>query len=91
MIGSFTFETLPCRVVFGSGTLSAAAAEIQRLGGQRAFVLTTPQQETEGRKLGSSLGSCDQALPLGRYYSIVVKYTCGWFLADAPLSNSYER
>src|SRR6266568_2759026 len=57
MIGSFTFETLPCRVLFGSGTLSAAAAEIQRLGGQHAFVLTTPQQETEGRKLGSSLGS----------------------------------
>jgi alcohol dehydrogenase class IV len=43
--------------VFGSGTLSAAATEIQRLGGQRAFVLTTPQQEAEGRKLGSSLGS----------------------------------
>jgi len=56
MIGSFTFETLPCRVVFGSGTLSAAATEVQRLGGQRAFVLTTPQQEAEGRKLGSSLG-----------------------------------
>ena len=34
MIGSFTFENLPCRVVFGSGTLSAAAEEVQRLGGQ---------------------------------------------------------
>jgi maleylacetate reductase len=57
MIGSFTFENLPCRVVFGSGTLSAAAAEIARLGGKRALVLTTPQQEAEGRKLGSSLGA----------------------------------
>jgi maleylacetate reductase len=57
MIGSFTFENLPCRVVFGSGTLSAATAEVQRLGGQRALVLTTPQQEAEGRKLGPSLGS----------------------------------
>jgi alcohol dehydrogenase class IV len=57
MIGSFTFENLPCRVVFGSGTLSAAADEIRRLGGSRALVLTTPQQEAEGRKLGSSLGA----------------------------------
>jgi maleylacetate reductase len=57
MIGSFTFENLPCRVVFGSGTLSAAAAEIARLGGKRALVLTTPQQQAEGRKLGSSLGA----------------------------------
>jgi maleylacetate reductase len=56
MIGPFTFENLPCRVVFGSGTLSAAADEIRRLGGSRALVLTTPQQEAEGRKLGSSLG-----------------------------------
>ncbi|KRR07358.1 Maleylacetate reductase [Bradyrhizobium jicamae] len=57
MIGSFTFESLPCRVVFGSGTLSAAKAEVERLGGKRALVLTTPQQETEGKKLGSSLGA----------------------------------
>jgi maleylacetate reductase len=56
MIGSFTFENLPCRVVFGSGTLSAAKAEIERLGGKRALVLTTPQQEAQGAKLGSVLG-----------------------------------
>jgi maleylacetate reductase len=56
MIGSFTFENLPCRVVFGSGTLSAAKAEVERLGGARALVLTTPQQEAEGKRLGSSLG-----------------------------------
>src|SRR5258707_5267284 len=56
MIGSFTFENLPCRVVFGSGTLSAAKAEIERLGGKRALVLTTPQQEAQGAKLGSALG-----------------------------------
>ena len=49
MIGSFTFENLPCRVVFGSGTLASAKAEIERLGGKRALVLTTPQQEAEGR------------------------------------------
>ena len=56
MIGSFTFENLPCRVVFGSGTLGAAKAEIERLGGKRALVLTTPQQEDQGIKLGAALG-----------------------------------
>jgi maleylacetate reductase len=56
VIGSFTFENLPCRVVFGSGTLSAAAEELQRFGAKRALLLTTPQQEAQGRKLGSALG-----------------------------------
>ena len=56
MIGSFTFETLPCRVVFGSGTLATAGAEIERLGGKRVLVLTTPQQEAEGARLGAALG-----------------------------------
>lgn len=56
MIGSFTFENLPCRVVFGSGTLISAKAEIERLGGKRALVLTTPQQEAQGRTLGAALG-----------------------------------
>ncbi|MGY4236691.1 maleylacetate reductase [Bradyrhizobium sp. USDA 4449] len=56
MIGSFTFENLPCRVVFGSGTLGAAKAELERLGGKRALVLTTPQQEAAGKALGAALG-----------------------------------
>src|SRR5215831_5343296 len=56
MIGSFTFENLPCRVLFGSGTLGAAKAEIERFGGKRALVLTTPQQEDQGIKLGAALG-----------------------------------
>lgn len=57
MIGSFTFENIPCRVVFGSGTMSAAKAEIERFGGNRALVLTTPQQASQGLKLGNDLGS----------------------------------
>lgn len=56
MIGNFTFETLPCRVVFGSGMSQAAAAEIERFGGKRALVLTTPPQEDKGRRLGATLG-----------------------------------
>jgi alcohol dehydrogenase class IV len=57
MIGSFMLETLPTRVVFGSGTLSSVGAEIERLGAARALILTTPQQEVQGRKLGSALDS----------------------------------
>ncbi len=30
MIGSFTFENLPCRVVFGSARFGAAKAEVER-------------------------------------------------------------
>ena len=55
MIGSFTFENLPCRVVFGSGTLGSAKAEVERLGGKRALVLTTPQQEAQGKSLSAWL------------------------------------
>src|SRR6478672_11851937 len=57
MIGTFTFENLPCRVVFGSGTLASAKAEVERLGGKRARVLTTPQQEAQGKSLGAALGA----------------------------------
>ncbi|MGY3120335.1 maleylacetate reductase [Bradyrhizobium sp. S3.14.4] len=56
MTASFTLENLPCRVVFGSGSLSVAKAEIERFGGKRALVLTTPQQEAEGARLGTDLG-----------------------------------
>src|SRR5215475_1696577 len=56
MISSFTFESLPCRVVFGSGTLNMAKTEIERLGGKRALVLTTPQQEAQGKSLGAAIG-----------------------------------
>ena len=55
-IEPFVFPGLRSRVVFGSGTLAQAAAEIERLGGKRALVLTTPPQEAQGRKLGSALG-----------------------------------
>lgn len=75
MIGSFTFENLPCRVVFGSGTLSAAKAEIERLGGKRALVLTTPQQEAEGAKLGAALGPLYAAIFAGATMHTPVEVT----------------
>ena len=57
MTDPFVFDRIPVRVVFGSGTLGAIPDELQRLGAKRALVLTTPQQEAEGRKLGASLGA----------------------------------
>jgi len=57
MIDAFAFDGLPVRVVFGHGTLSQAPREVERLGAKRALVLTTPQQEAEGHKLGAALGS----------------------------------
>jgi maleylacetate reductase len=57
MIDAFSFDGIPVRVVFGHGTLSRAPQEVERLGAKRALVLTTPQQEAEGQKLGAILGS----------------------------------
>ena len=48
MIGSFTFENLPCRVVFGSGTLSAAAAEIQDKMNALAITPWTSTRKSSG-------------------------------------------
>jgi maleylacetate reductase len=38
----FTYTGLPARVVFGTGTLGALRAEVERLAITRALVLTTP-------------------------------------------------
>ncbi len=52
----FTFEMNPARIVFGAGSLSKLGDEIRRLGGQRALVLSTPQQEGQARALAEQLG-----------------------------------
>lgn len=47
----FTFEALPSRVIFGSGTMAAAGNEMEALGVRRALVLSTREQESAARKL----------------------------------------
>ena len=37
--------------------MASAKAEVERLGGKRALVLTTPQQEAQGKTLGAALGA----------------------------------
>lgn len=56
MNGAFVYDALPIRVVFGRGTLSEVAKEAERLGARRVLVLTTPQQEAQGRRVGAMLG-----------------------------------
>ncbi len=53
---AFTYETLPARILFGSGRVSALADEVKRLGCVRPLVLSTPFQADEVEKLAASLG-----------------------------------
>lgn len=63
MIGSrsFVFPGIRSRVVFGSGTLSQVASEMERLGRRKALVLTTPQQHTEGEVLAARISGAAKA------------------------------
>ena len=52
----FVFNCLPTRVIFGDGTLARVGDEIDRLGRERALVLTTPGHAAAGRRLAAELG-----------------------------------
>jgi maleylacetate reductase len=52
----FVYTGHPSRVVFGAGSLSTLADEVEKLGCRRAFVLTTPQQQSTGADVVSRLG-----------------------------------
>jgi alcohol dehydrogenase class IV len=52
----FTYSGLPSRVIFGQGTLSQVAAEVEALGCRRVLVLSTLQQEGQAREVLSQLG-----------------------------------
>jgi maleylacetate reductase len=51
----FIYQSLPQRVVFGSGTLATVGAELERLGHRRVVVLSTPQQAASAQRLAASL------------------------------------
>src|SRR5262245_19421454 len=57
MIAPFTYEQLPGRVVFGVGTLDRLPDEVDRLGAQRAIVLSTPEQADVAHEVARRLGS----------------------------------
>lgn len=53
----FTYDALPARVVFGSGTLQQLSAELARLGCRRALVLSTPEQRGTAGMASTLLGA----------------------------------
>ncbi|GAA5128214.1 maleylacetate reductase [Pseudonocardia adelaidensis] len=57
MWDEFVHQSLPMRVVFGAGTSTRLGAEVERLGLDRVLVLTTPEQETLGRRVAEGLGA----------------------------------
>ncbi len=55
-MNAFTYEALPNRVLFGIGRLSEVKQEVEQLGGQRALVLSTPQQTALAQRVADLLG-----------------------------------
>jgi maleylacetate reductase len=56
-VHSFAYNQLPGRVVFGVGALAELPREIDRLGAQRALVLSTPEQRAQADEIARRLGS----------------------------------
>ncbi len=54
---AFTYIGLPARVVFGAGTVARLPAELDKLGAQRALVLSTPGRAASVRAVAASLGT----------------------------------
>jgi alcohol dehydrogenase class IV len=54
-IGSFLYEALPARVLFGSGTIAQLSPEVERLGIRRALVLATPGRPGKAAQLSALL------------------------------------
>jgi len=57
MISPFAYSANPARIIFGNGTLSQLASEVERLGAKRALVLSTPFQAQDAHRLAENLGA----------------------------------
>ena len=56
MIGSFVYEALPMRVVFGVGALDRLGTEIAQVGLSRVLVIHGPDRSGTGRRVAETLG-----------------------------------
>lgn len=56
MTYSFTYQSLPMRVVFGAGARAKLPDEAAALGLSRVLVLCTPRQEALGHEVAAALG-----------------------------------
>lgn len=52
----FVYTAQPARVVFGAGSLSQLASEIDALGAKKALVLSTPEQRESAERVAAVLG-----------------------------------
>jgi len=53
---SFTYVSLPSRVVFGAGSVARLLQEVEKLGARRALVLSTPGRAADVKRLAAALG-----------------------------------
>ena len=53
----FVYTAYAARVVFGEGSIAQLPAELERLGAQRALVLSTPEQAPSVRAVAARLGA----------------------------------
>jgi alcohol dehydrogenase class IV len=55
-VKNFVYTAQPARVVFGAGSLSQLAKEIDALGAKKALVLSTPEQRASAEMVAELLG-----------------------------------
>jgi len=56
-VKNFVYTAQPARVVFGAGSLSQLAKEIDALGAKKALVLSTPEQRGSAEMVAGMLGA----------------------------------
>ncbi|AJA09490.1 Maleylacetate reductase [Sphingopyxis fribergensis] len=56
---SFIYKSAPTRVIFGSGTVSQLAAEMELLSVRRALFLSTPEQAGDAEAIAATVGDRD--------------------------------
>lgn len=54
---TFSYQSLPMRVIFGQGTLDKVAAEVERLGARSALVLCSEPQRASAEEVARLLGA----------------------------------
>ncbi|SFD53177.1 maleylacetate reductase [Roseivivax sediminis] len=75
MMDTFTFPGITQRVIFGSGTLTQTAEEVQRLGHDKALVLSGPNQRHAAEALAAQLGALSAGVFAGAAMHTPVEVT----------------
>lgn len=71
----FVFSSAPARVLFGFGTLERLPKELERLGLERALLLTTARQEARAQALARQIGTRVAGVFAGAVMHIPVEVT----------------